>query len=228
MKDRDWQWRLLAGLALGALGLTLTLGSTDSRAGVIRDTFAKLNPFKPNTPAAPTPAGARTVPFQGYACCNLHYEGEKIRDSNYAELPLIPAGTPIDVLAYGKDIAFIKVNGTSMKLEHEHARDREALETWVEKLVVEQDPRPRIAAYPAPIREAIHLGKIMVGMTREQAIASIGYPLPDENIVLDAPTWRVYRSRRGQYELHFGEDGRITSITGDGDVTSEMIHMAQK
>ncbi len=228
MKDRSWHWRTAAGLTLGVLVLTLTLSPTDTRAGVFRDTFAKLNPFKSSAPPPPPPEGARTVPFQGYACCNLHYDGDKIRDSNYAELPLIPAGTPIDVLAYGKDIAFIKVNGAPMKLEHERARDREALQTWVEKLVVAQDPRSRIAGYPPAIREAIRLGKVMVGMTREQAITSIGYPLPDENIVLDAPTWRVYRSRRGQYQLNFGEDGRLASVTGDGDVTSEMIHMAQK
>ncbi len=223
MNNRKSLGRL--GLALAALVL-LTFAAGDSPAGVIRDWFGKVT----GKPAAPPPpaAGMRTVPFQGYACCNLHYDGDTITDSNYAELPLIPAGTPINVLAYDKNRAIIQVNGVKMRLDHEHGRDREALETWVNKLVLEQDPRPRIAGYPPEIRESIRLGKVMIGMTREQAIASIGYPLPNENITLDAPTWRVYRSRRGQYQLNFGEDGRIGSITGDGEVTSEMIHMAQK
>jgi hypothetical protein len=227
MKDRNWQRGIHAGLTLGVLALALALGPSDSSAGVIRDFFDKVS-GKNNTPPPPPPAGTRAVPFQGYACCNLHYDGDTITDSNYAELPLIPAGTPIDVLSYDKNRAFIKINGAPMRLDHEHARNRESLEAWVNKIVVQQDPRPRIAAYAPAIREAIHLGKVMIGMTREQAIISIGYPLPNENLTLDAPTWRVYRSRRGQYQLNFGEDGHIASVTGDGDVTSEMIHMAQK
>ncbi len=225
MKDRNWQRRVLAGVTLGALVLTLT-GPSESMAGVFRHWFESVT-GKPAPPPPPA-AGTRTVPFQGYACCNLHYDGDTIPDSNYAELSLIPAGTPVEVLGYSKNLAFVRVNGAPMKLDHDRARDREALETWVNKLVLEQDPRPRIATYPPQIREAIRLGKVMIGMTREQAIVSIGYPLPNENVTLDAPTWRVYRSRRGPYQLNFGEDGRIASITGDGEITSEMIHMAQK
>ena len=43
-------------------------------------------------------AEAKTaVVRHGYACCNLHYSGDWISDSNLAELPFIAVGTPIGV-----------------------------------------------------------------------------------------------------------------------------------
>ena len=31
--------------------------------------------------------------------------------------------------------------------------------------------------------------------------------------------------RRGEYQLHFGADGRVATITGDGEVTSQVIYL---
>jgi hypothetical protein len=133
---------------------------------------------------------------------------------------MIPAGTPIEVLNYGFHRAYVKVDGKPMRLGHDYGRDQESLQAWVGKIVVNDDPRPHIATYPPPVQAAIREGKVMVGMTREQAIASIGYPLTSENISLDAPMWRIWRSSHGEYDLNFGEDGRVKSITGDDSVTS--------
>jgi hypothetical protein len=55
----------------------------------------------------------------------------------------------------------------------------------------------------------------MVGITREWAFTSIGYPLTSENVSLDAAVWRVWRSTHEEYDLHFRADGRVASTTGD-------------
>src|ERR1700685_2746588 len=104
-----------------------------------------------------------------------------------------------------------KCEAKPRRLGHDYGRDQESLEVWVGKIVVNDDPRPRIATYPPTVQAAIREGKVMVGMTREQAIASIGYPLPSESVSLDAPTWRICRSSHGEYDLNFGADGRIKS-----------------
>jgi hypothetical protein len=201
---------------------------TDSHARVFfRDVLAKVGIGKP-TPAPGGRAGSQTLPRQGFACCNLHYDGDWISDVNYAELPMIPAGTPIEVFSYGRHRANIKVDGKPMRLGHDYGRDQESLETWVSKIVVSGDPRPRINAYPPAIREAIHEGKVTPGMTREQAIVSVGYPVTSENASLDAAIWRIWRSRRGEYQLNFKPDGRLASVTGDDDVASAMIYRAGK
>jgi hypothetical protein len=202
-----------------ALGVSLTLAAAGSHAGILRDVMIKMGVAKPEPPA-----GSQTLPRQGFACCVLHYKHDWISDSNYAELPIIPAGTPMEVVSYGDNRAYVKVDGKPMRLGHEYGRNQEKLDEWVDKIVVKDDPRVRIATYPAPVQEAIRLGKVMVGMTHAQAIAAVGYPMASENVSLDAPTWRIWRSSSGEYDLNFGADGRIKSITGEANVTSLVVY----
>ena len=210
-------------VALLALAVSLTLAWPAAHAGILRDVMVSVGLSKPAPPPAGSP-GSQTLPRQGFACCVLHYSRDWINDGNYAELPMIPAGTPIEVLNYGSNRAYVKVDGKPMRLGHDYGRDQESLEAWVSKIVVNDDPRPRIATYPPSVQAAIREGKVMVGMTREQAIASIGYPLTSENMSLDAPMWRIWRSSHGEYDLNFGADGRIKSITGEDSVTSVVIY----
>jgi hypothetical protein len=223
MKGRTLNMRERAVFAPLALALSLTLASAAAHAGILRDVMVSVGLSKPAPPAPGSP-GSQTLPRKGFACCVLHYSRDWINDGNYAELPMIPAGTPIEVLSYGSNRAYIKVDGKPMRLGHDYGRDQESLEAWVNKIVVNDDPRARIATYAPPIQAAIREGKVMVGMTREQAIASIGYPLSSENVSLDAPTWRIWRSSHGEYDLNFGADGRVKSVTGDDGVTSVVIY----
>jgi len=207
-------------------GMTLAVivsgAASPAHAGIFRDVLASVGLAKP----APKPDGSDTPPVfprQGFACCNLHYDGDWVSDGNYADLPMIPAGTPIEVLSYGRQRAMVKVDGRPMRLGHDYGRDQETLNVWVNKIVVNDDPRPRIASYPPAVQAAIHASKVMVGMTREQAIVAVGYPMTSENPSLDGTMWRLWRSSRGEYQLNFGPDGRVASITGDDGVTSQAI-----
>jgi hypothetical protein len=203
-----------------SLIIGLAFAPEDSHAGILRDVMVSAGLAKPEPP----PPGSQTLPRQGFACCVLHYSRDWINDGNYAELPMIPAGTPVEVLSYGSNRAYVKIDGKPMRLGHDYGRDQESLEAWVGKIIVNADPKPRIATYPTQVQAAIRAGKVMVGMTRDQAIAAVGYPLTSENISLDAPTWKIWRSSHGEYDLNFGADGRIKSITGDDSVTRLVIY----
>jgi hypothetical protein len=209
---------------LGRAGLALCLAAAPlaSKAGIVRDVLASVGLAKPTPP--PAAAGAPVFPRQGFACCNLHNDGSSINDGNYAKYPLIPAGTPIEVIKYGRNEADIKLNGKQMRLVHEYGRDQETLDQWVNKIVVNEDPTPRIASYPFVIQAAIRNGQVVVGMTREQAIVAIGYPLTSENASLDEPVWRMWRSSHGEYDLHFGPNGVVGEITGDDDVIKAIVY----
>jgi len=213
--------RLRLGTAL-ALALSVALAPSSSQAGVFRDVLASVGLAKPSPPPPPPPGSG--LPRQGFACCNLHFDKDWINDGNYAKFPMIPAGTPIEVQSYGKDRAFVSINGKPMKLGHDYGRDQETLDQWVNKIVVDQDPGPRISRYPRPVQDAIQTGKLMVGMTREQAIVAIGYPLTSENGPLESSTWKMWRSTHGEYDLNFGPDGRLTSITGDDEAVGQMVY----
>ncbi|MGA2189055.1 MAG: hypothetical protein ABSH33_11005 [Steroidobacteraceae bacterium] len=220
-------WHGAGRVAAISLTIALSLAPGGARSGILRDVMVDMGLAKP----APAPAGAtgpETLPRQGFACCVLHYSRDWINDGNYAELPMIPAGTPIEVLNYGSNRAYVKIDGKPMRLGHDYGRDQESLEVWVRKIVVNDDPRPRIATYPPAVQAAIHEGKVMVGMTREQAIAAVGYPLTSENVSLNDPVWRMWRSTHGEYDLNFDMDGRVKSIGGDDSVTSLITYRGGK
>lgn len=141
--------------------------------------------------------------LSGYTCCNFHYSKDWINDGNYAQLPMIPAGTPIRVKSYGRYVANVDIDGKPFRLGLDYGRNSETTEKWVAKLVVQDDPKGRLATYPAPVREAIQAGKIMVGMSKEQVIMSVGYPITDENPRLDALFWKYWWSSFGRYDVYW-------------------------
>jgi hypothetical protein len=206
-----------------ALGFTLNSLPDAAHAGVFRDMLSTVGLAKPE--GAPTNAnGMASFPRDGYACCNLHFNKDWINDGNYAELPMIAAGTPVHVINYGRHRAYVNINGKQFGLGHDYGRDQESLDAWVNKVVVNEDPRPRIASYPFAVQEAIRQGKVMIGMSREQCIAAVGYPLTSENQSLDATTWRIWRSTHEEYQLNFGPDGHLISVTGDDEVTTQVLY----
>ena len=222
MIGRSLNMRIAGCIAAGLLGGPLLAVPRCAQGGILRDVMVSVGLAKPPPPTASGggATGPETLPRQGYACCVLHFSRDWINDGNYAELPMIPAGTPVEVLSYGSNRAYVKIDGKPMRLGQDYGRDQESLEAWVRKIVVNEDPRPRIATYAPTVQEAIRQGKVMVGMTRDQAIVAVGYPLTSENVSLDAPVWRMWRSSHGEYDLNFGPDGRITAVTGDPGVTS--------
>lgn len=167
---------------------------------------------------------ADPLPFKGYACCTLHYEKDWISDGNYAALPSIPPGTPISVLSFGRHKANADVNGMKMRLGHDYGRDQETLEQWLHKIVVDTDPGAKLATYPRDVQAAIRQGRVMVGMTKEQAIMAVGYPLTSENASLDAPIWRHWVSSFEEYQLVWGPDGRIKEIAAPETVRNQIVY----
>ena len=223
MNDRNMTRWITVWASAAALATAIAFVPTVARAGIMRSIIEALH-----LDSKPPPANAPGLPRQGFACCNLHYDKTWISDANYAELPMIPAGTPIEVLSYGRHRAYVNINGKPMQLGHDYGRDQETLEVWVNKVVPSTDPRPKMATWSKPIRDAIYEGKILIGMTREQVIASVGYPLTSEVVLLDQPTWRMSRSSRGEYQINFKADGRVRSVTGEDSVTSLMLYTPDK
>jgi hypothetical protein len=225
MPDRSLMGRTqLAAMVVAVVAL----GAPAVHAGIIRNIMEDMHLAKPEKPDGPPAPGERNPPFQGFACCNLHYDGRTISDNNYASLPLIPVGTPIEVVSYDGRRANVRIDGKPLQLVQDKSGELMSLGAWVNKVVVAEDPRPRIHTYPSAIQEAIRQGKVALGMTRAQTIMAIGYPLPNENITLDAPTWRVYRARREPYDLSFNASGNLESVNGDDSTTSQVLYQPKK
>jgi hypothetical protein len=150
----------------------------------------------------------------GYTCCNLHYDKDWISDANWGNLPMIPAGAPIKVISYGSNRAAVEIDGKPMRLGHDYGRSEEPLDKWVGKIVSKSNPRAKIDRYPDKVRAAIRNGRVVPGMTREQAIIAIGYPPTHKTRSTDERVWNVWGSRAGRYEVHWTPKGTVERIVG--------------
>lgn len=174
-----------------------------------------------NKPAAE--AKKETALRNGFACCNLHYEGDWISDSNLAQLAFIPAGTPIKVKKIEGYRAYVDVDGKAMRLGHDYGREQETTEQWVNKIVVLDDPKLKIAKFPPLTRKAIEAGKLLKGMTKEQVIMAVGHPQTNENPKLDGPYWRYWWSSFGPYYVYWSGN-KVSKIDGHSETVGNMTY----
>jgi hypothetical protein len=157
---------------------------------------------------------AATAQSDGYTCCNFHYDGDWISDANWSSMPKIPAGTPVRIVEYGDNRVSVDVDGRRMFLGLDYGR-KQNLRAWAQLMVVSEDPRKRIAAWPAAVRETIESGKVAVGMTKEQVIVSLGYPPAHATPSTDALQWKYWHTTHGTYLIVWDANGRVKDVAAD-------------
>ncbi len=160
-------------------------------------------------------AGAQEK-YEGYLCCNMRSDGSWISDSNYAEAGkrVIPAGTPVKVTGYGRYRVKVQIDGEKQEIGNDYSRDLDNA-AFARRYVVTEDPKAAMAGWPAKVQEAVRQSRVTPGMSREQVIVSLGYPISSENPDLDSPLWRYWLSSFAEFQLHFADNGRLSDITTD-------------
>ncbi len=156
--------------------------------------------------------------YDGYLCCNMRSDGSWISDSNYAEngKRVVPVGTPVSVTGYGRHRVNVRIDGERQAIGNDYSRDI-GLADFARRYVVTEDPAAKIAGYPAKIQDAIKRAKITPGMTREQVLMSLGYPISSENPDLGADLWRYWMSSFAEFQVQFDGSGRVREITTDAN-----------
>jgi hypothetical protein len=160
----------------------------------------------------------------GYLCCNMRTDGSWISDINYDESnkKIIPVGTPLKVTGYGHFRVKVDINGKTQALGNDYSRDLDLL-TFAKRYVVADDPQQKIASFPKNIQDAIASARLTLGMTREQVLMSVGYPVSSENHNLEDKAWRFWVSSFSEFRVKFDGDGRVVDIDGDADAKSRII-----
>jgi len=171
----------------------------------------------------PAQAPAPTAVLSGYTCCNLHYEGDWISDANWSSQPMIPAGASIQVVEYGRYRIMAEVDGRKMRFGLDYGR-AQPLEAWAQKLVVREDPRQKIARWPAPVREAVRAGKVAIGMNKEEVIVSLGYPPAHETPSLEKPQWKYWHTSFGSYLVVWDGAGRVKDVIADPQTRFAVVY----
>lgn len=160
----------------------------------------------------------------GFLCCNMRTDGSWISDINYDEngKQLIPVGTPTKVSGYGRYRVKVEINGKSQAIGNDYSRDL-PLEEFAKRYVVADDPKVKIAGFPKNVQDAIASARLTIGMTREQVLMSVGYPVSSENHNLDDKTWRFWLTSFGEFHVRFDDSGRVTDVSGDMDTKSKVL-----
>lgn len=165
---------------------------------------------------------AAAAQTNGYTCCNFHYDGDWISDANWSSLPKIPAGTPVRIVEYGDNRVSVDIGGRRMFLGLDYGR-KLGLRAWTQMMVVADDPKKRIAAWPAAVRETIESGKVAVGMTREQVIVSLGYPPAHATPSTESPQWKYWHTTHGTYLVVWDADGRVKDVAAAPPIRFAML-----
>ncbi|MGJ7535383.1 MULTISPECIES: cell envelope protein SmpA [Variovorax] len=173
----------------------------------------------------PSPPPGQLI--NGFLCCNMRTYGDSISDINYDEqgTRIVAVGTPARITAYDFRWFNLDLAGKPQRIKNDYSRNI-PLPAFAQRYVVTEDPKQKMAAFPPAVRDAILAGKVMPGMTREQVLMAIAYPVASENPSLDAPVWRYWRDSWSEFQVQFDEKGLVKAVVGDPVALSRVLAAA--
>lgn len=168
-------------------------------------------------------AAAQPFPVEGFLCCNMLSDGSWVSDINYADASkqLLAAGTPLKVTGHGRWRLLVEIDGKALAIGNDYSRTM-TLEQFQQRYVLADDPRRKLAAFSPKVREAIKSRKVARGMTREQVLMAVGYPITSYTADLDAPLWRYWLSRSEEYQVFWNDAGRVERLFGTPEVRAKV------
>jgi len=195
----------MRGTTKAALGLTVGLAMAGCRQ-----------------PAGPAPEVSQQLQGRELrTCCNLHYENEDISDANYWVGKTIPAGTPVTIQKVTKDSVTFSAGDSRVTLTHQYGTKEETMSQYLGKVLVAEDPRTRIARYRPAVQRAIEHSKVERGMSREQVLASLGYPPTHRTPSTNDREWTYWYNRWVTYKVVFDDAGKVADVVGRPAPTAE-------
>ena len=170
------------------------------------------------------PAAAQPV-YDGWLCCSLRSDANGwISDINYTGngMRLVPAGTPVKIAGYGRQRIELRAADKTYWMGNDYSRDLSPAQ-FAERYIVRQDPNARMAGWPKATREAIATGRVRLGMTRDQVVMAVGYPVSSENPQLDVPMRRYWLTSFEEYGVYFDAAGKVSKVSGDDGVRVRVL-----
>jgi hypothetical protein len=159
----------------------------------------------------------------GFLCCNMRTDGAWISDSNYLESgkTIIPFGTPAKFAGFGRNRFHLDIDGKRQSIGNDYSRDL-SMETFARRYLVKDDPRLKIRTASPKIRAAAESARVTRGMSREQVLIALGYPISSENPHLDAPQWKYWLWSYSPFVVHFDGAGKVSKVETDPETMSKV------
>jgi hypothetical protein len=130
---------------------------------------------------------------------------------------MISAGTPIRTKSYSTYHVTVDVDVVytqRMELGLDFGRSQ-SIDDWARKMIVQDDPKLRLASWSESVRSAVRAGKIEIGMTKEQVIVSLGYPPAHETPYLGADRWKYWYGKLDTFLVLWDDQERVRDVIAD-------------
>lgn len=132
------------------------------------------------------------------------------------------APTAVGFKDYGRYRVEVEIDGKTQYLGNDYSRDL-GLDVFAQRYILPRNPRALLAPLPPRIRDAVASAQVTIGMTREQVIMAMGYPVSSENPSLNAPAWKYWRWTFSPFTVHFDAQGRVHRIEADPDTLDNVV-----
>jgi outer membrane protein assembly factor BamE (lipoprotein component of BamABCDE complex) len=155
-------------------------------------------------------------------CCNYRHDGRGwMSDSNYGPNQMMPLGATVVMQGYGRNRVNTLMNGARMSIGNDYSRNL-SLEQFASRMIVKEDPKAVLATYEPAVQAAITSARIMRGMSKEQVLMALGYPIGNENPNLDARSWRYWLSSFEEFEVQWSGDV-VAEVKGNRTVLNKVL-----
>ena len=152
----------------------------------------------------------------GYACCNLRMQYGWISSNNVQGGTLLPVGEPVQMTTIKRQYyVYGRIGGLDVALRDDASKSEAQTLQWVRSIIVKDDPRLQLAAWPSDIRAAVLAARVVIGMSRAQVLMALGPPSRIDTPDMAAASWRYWTEADDlPVDLHFGSDDRLQRIEG--------------
>jgi len=160
------------------------------------------------------------VKMESKACftrVNIWYEKQDaIPSTNYHSGEILPAATPVKILAVGKKKIRFAVEGKGeFTIDHMTEHSPVELTELFEQYFSESDPvAPDGKFHSFTKEEQRHIvnGTLAAGMGREAVLMAYGYPPSHKTPKLEAETWKYWIGKWRSHDITFDKDGKLKSF----------------
>ena len=181
-------------------------GGTDTA-----DTKSSFTPPAPGEMLSARELKGRTL----YLRFNLRHDRGKAVELNYQSGDFFPAGSPVKIKDIGKKAIILEGPGAvvvNLRYAGKFTGIKKAAQ-WLQTVMSHTDPSGEWASLSALDQQCIREGVAKVGMSKQAALATMGWPPAHKTRSLDAKKWIYWRGRKGYVVLHFS--GNTVNKVGD-------------
>lgn len=160
--------------------------------------------------------------WSGFLCCNYRHDGRGwMSDSNYGPAQMMPLGATVAMQSYGRYRVNTLMNGARMGIGNDYSRDL-SLEKFAGRLIVKEDPKILLDTFEPAVQAAITSARIMRGMSKEQVLMALGYPISSANPQLDSRSWRYWLSSFEEFEVQWSND-HVVDVKANRSVLNKVL-----